>query len=200
MVILGLLLLAAAVAAGLEFGLSNLGDVSFEVFGTGLEASLATVFILGALTMAVATLGTFLITGSFQRRIHHRYEAKHRVQREAVDEKLTDYDRTNAELVEENDRLRGELAQERRAAATMGGVAVPPGVGNVAYGDQVSDAVRSESISETGRFDAYPDSIDLTTTGRRPATIDNTKFDDDELMTRTGEEKAGVLGRFRDRR
>jgi membrane protein implicated in regulation of membrane protease activity len=201
MVILGLLLLAAAVVAGVELVVSNLGAVGFEVFGTSMTADLATVFLLGAITMAVATLGTFLITGAFQRRRGHRYEAKHR----QTEERLGEYDRTTAELVEENDRLRGELAEERRAAATLGGVAVPPGVGDVAYGDQITDAARSEAISDTGRFDPYPTTPPVSPVSEvRPQTIDNTKFDDDHLRVgangdsrATGEEKAGVLGRFR---
>ncbi|HEX8001856.1 MAG TPA: hypothetical protein VF519_04090 [Mycobacteriales bacterium] len=214
MAILGLLLLAAAVVAGVELVVSNLNGAGFEIFGTSFTADLATVFLLGAITMAVATLGAFLVTGAFQRRRVHRYDAKHR----ATEERLGEFDRTNAELVAENDRLRGELAQERRAAATLGGVAVPPGTGDVPYGDQISDAVRSESISDTGRFDPYPVSpvepvapvspVDEA----RPRTIDNTKFDDDHLRvgtgygtdgtgfgtdTAAGEQKAGVLGRFR---
>lgn len=199
MAILGLLLLAAAVVAGVEFGVSNTADTSFEVFGYGLSGPVASVFVLGALTMAVATLGTFLITGAFQRRRTVATTAKHR----ATEQRLGEYDATNAELVEENDRLRAELAEERRAAATMGGVAVPPGAGDVPYGDQVTDATRSQTISDTGRFEPYPTRDD------RPQTIDNTKFDDDRVRTGarrydgngdgdvTGEEKAGILGRFR---
>lgn len=200
MVILGLLLLAAAVVVGVELVVSNLNGIGFEVFGYSFTADLATVFLLGAITMAVATLGTFLITGALQRRRVTRYEAKHR----QTEERLGEYDRTNAELVEENDRLRGELAEERRAAATLGGVAVPPGVGNVSYGDQITDAARSESISDTGRFDPYPTTPVTPVDEVRPQTIDNTKFDDDHLRVGsgngvgvTGEDKAGVVGRFR---
>jgi hypothetical protein len=192
MVILGLLLLAAAVVAGVELVVSNLDGVGFEVFGTSFSADLATVFLLGAITMAVATLGTFLVTGALQRHRTRRYVAKH----QETETRLGEIDSTNAELVAENDRLRAELAEERRAAATLGGVAVPPGVGDVSYGDQITDAARSTAISDTGRFDPYPtQGVDGTT---RPDTIDNTKFDDDHLrVTQTGEEKAGVLGRFR---
>lgn len=202
MAILGLLLLVAAVVAGVEFGVSNTSDTSFEVFGYGLSGPIASVFVLGALTMAVATLGTFMITGAFQRRRTVRTTAKHR----ATEQRLGEYDSTTAELVEENDRLRAELADERRAAATMGGVTVPPGAGDVPYGDQVSDATRSQTISDTGRFDPYP------TRDGVPQTIDNTKFDDDHVRTgarydgngtrdtETGEQKAGILGRFRDNR
>jgi len=188
MAILGLLLLAAAVAAGLEFGLSNMGDVGFEVFGTSFTAPLAVLFVLGAIAMAVATLGLFLVTGSFQRRRAHRYEAKHRVEREQTNTKLTEYDETTTDLVAENDRLRAELAAERRAAATMGGVTVPPGTGNVPYGDKVTDAVRGATIDLRDPYPVSP--VDEV----RPATIDNTRFDDD---ARAGEQKAGVLGRFR---
>lgn len=192
MAILGLLLLAAAVAAGVEFGLSNMGNVGFEVFGTSFTAPLAVLFVLGAIAMAVATLGLFLITGSFQRRRALRYEAKHRVEREQTNTRLTEFDETTTDLVAENDRLRTELAAERRAAATMGGVTVPPGTGNVPYGDKVTDAVRSRTNGDIGRGDPYPVSpVDEV----RPATIDNTHFDDDDV--RAGEQKAGVLGRFR---
>lgn len=207
MVILGLLLLAAAIAAGVEFGLSNMGETGFEVFGTSYTTTIAGLFGLGAATMAVAALGLWMIAHAIKRRRRSRYEAKHRVEREETQNRLGEYDRTTAELVEENDRLRGELADERRAAATMGGVAVPPGAGDVAYGDQVSDAVRSDAISDTGRFEPYPHDGTGTVSPvgeTRPQTIDNTKFDDDHLRvgtngsnTVTGEEKAGVLGRFR---
>jgi hypothetical protein len=188
MAILGLLLIAAAAVAGVELAVSNLGGVSFEVFDYGFTTTLAGLFGLGALTMAVAALGLWMITASFRRRRRAKYEAKHR----ETGQRLTEVDRTNAELVEENDRLRAELTEERRAAATLGGVAVPPGVGDVAFGDQVTDAARSNAITDTGRFDPYP-TVHTGTGDGRTQTIDNTHFDD----TRTGAEKASVVGRFR---
>lgn len=189
MAILGLLLLAAAVVAGVEFGVSNLGDTSFEVFGYEYTTTVAGLFLLGVATMAVAALGLWMISHSVRRRRRAKYDARHR----ETGERLNEVDRTNAELVEENDRLRAELTEERRAAATLGGVAVPPGVGDVGYGDQVTDAARSNAISDTGRFDPYPTHGGDGHGDGRPQTIDNTHFDD----TRTGEEKAGVVGRFR---
>lgn len=184
MAIIGLLLLAAAVTFGVELGVSSLNTTGFEVFGTAFTTDVATVFVLGALTMAVATLGAFMITGAFQRRRAYRTEARHRVRQEETDTKLTDYDRTTGELVEENDRLRAELAAERRAAATMGGVAVPPGAGDVAYGDQVTDAVRSDTVSE--RVTPYPSEPVSPVAEVTPDTD-----------TRAGAEKADVVGRFR---
>lgn len=186
MAILGLLLIAAAVAAGVEFGLSNLGDSGFEAFEQTFTTTTAGIFGLGAATMAVAAFGWMLVAHSLRRRRRTKYEARHR----ETGERLNEVDSTNAELAEENERLRNELMEERRAAATMGGVAVPPGVGDVGYGDQVTDAARSNAISDTGRFDPYP----TTATGDgRPQTIDNTRFDD----STAGSEKAGVVGRFR---
>jgi multisubunit Na+/H+ antiporter MnhC subunit len=182
MAIIGLLLFVAATTIGVETVVSTRGhDVAFEIFGEAFTAPLATVFLLGALVMTVAILGAFMVTGAFGRRRVHRVEARHRVRAEQTETRLSDVDRTNAELVAENDRLRAELAAERRAAATLGGVAVPPGVGNVAYGDQVSDAVRSETVSETGHYEPYP-----VETGA-PRSVDLTE----------AEEKADVLGRFR---
>jgi multisubunit Na+/H+ antiporter MnhC subunit len=191
MVILGLLLLAAAVVAGTEMTISNYGpDVSFEVFGLGFGAPLATVFLLGAITMAVATLGTFLVTGALQRRREVRTTGKHRATIEETQTRLGDVERENVELAEENERLRTELADRQRAEATMGGVAVPPGVGNVAYGDQISDAVRSETITDTGRFDPYP--TDHGTTDGGAVNTEADRFDGERT-----DDKAGVLGRFR---
>lgn len=193
MVILGLLLFAAAVVGGAEMAISNrAGDVGFEVFGYGLAASPATVFALGAVTMAVAVLGVFLVTGYAQRHRTTRREAKHRIRDEQTATRLGDVDRTNAELVAEVDRLRAELAAHERAEATMGGVTVPPGAGNVTYGDQVSDAVRSDTIAQTGRFDPYPAdgaSRDVRTDRERAADRDLERDED----------KAGVLERFRGR-
>jgi hypothetical protein len=191
MAILGLLILAAATALGIETVLATRAtDVGFHIWGESFTASLAVVFLLGAVVMACAILGTFLITGAFQHRRVRRVEAKHRVRREETETRLSDVDRTNAELVEENERLRGELAAERRAAATMGGVAVPPGTGSVAYGDQVSDAVRSETISDTGRYEPYPAEPVAGTTA--PDTVDVR----DDAETRH-DDKAGIVGRFR---
>ena len=187
MAILGLLLLAAAVVVGVEVGVSNTSDVGFEAFNTSFTAPLSVVFLIGALLMTVAILGLFTITGAFQRRRRLRVENKHRMRR--TEARVGETQQTAAELAEENDRLRAELEAERRAAATMGGVAVPPGAGTPAYGDQVSDAVRSETISRTGHFDPYP----ADGTGR---TIDVTGRDD-RAERDAAEEKASVLGRFR---
>lgn len=194
MVVLGLLLLAAAVVGGAEMTISNrAGDVGFEVFGNGFATTPAGLFVLGAITMGVALLGLYLITGAVQRRRTYRRDAKHRVRTEETQTRLGEVDQTNAELVEENDRLRAELAAHERAEATLGGVAVPPGVGNVAYGDQVTDAVRSETISETGHFDPYP-TADATTTHGRAVDTDTVDVTD---STDRNDDKAGILERFR---
>jgi hypothetical protein len=202
MVILGLLLLAAAGVAGTEMAINNPAGVDYAFFGHVYTVPIYAVFLLGALVMAVGTLGAFMITGAFQRRRAYRRDAKHAVRTEDTNTRLGTVERTNAELVEENDRLRAELTEHQRAAATLGGVAVPPGVGDVAYGDQVSDAVRSETISDTGRFDPYP-TDGGTRTGAAVNTedrgvLDGGRFDgSDGVDTTAADEKADVVGRYR---
>jgi hypothetical protein len=187
MAILGLLILAAAAVFGVETALSNRGaDVGFEVFGTSYTAPVSVLFLLGAITMAVAILGTFMITGALQRRRTRRLDARDVQQREETHNRVTTLDTTNRELVEENDRLRAELNDHRRAAATMGGVAVPAGAGDVSYGDQVSDAVRSDTISDTGRFEPYP----VDHGNDAPVNTEEGRYDDSH-------EKVGILSRFR---
>ena len=202
MAILGLLLLAAATVAGVELTISNrAGSLDFEAFGyTFAGSSTAGVFLLGALTMAVALLGLFMITGAFQRRRHVATVGKHRARIEETEGRLGEVEQTNAELARENDELRTRLADHERAMATMGGVAVPPGVGDVAYGDQVSDAVRSETITDTGRFDPYP-TEGGTTSGAAVNT--GTRYDGETVDVTdhtTDNDKAGVVGRFRGNR
>jgi hypothetical protein len=162
----------------------------------------AGVFLLGALVATVALLGLFMVTGALQRRRTVAVIGKHRARVEETEGRLSDVEAANAELVAENDRLRTELTDHQRAMATMGGVAVPPGVGEVSYGDQISDAVRSTTVTDTGRFDPYPTEAG-TTSG---AAVNNgTRFDgtpvdvtDDAVNgTTAGAGKAGVVGRFR---
>jgi uncharacterized membrane protein YciS (DUF1049 family) len=192
MAILGLLLLAAATVVGIELAVSNDSRVVVELFGTYSVVPVSVVFLVGALLTTVALLGLFMITGTLQRKRHRTVVAKHRAEREETQTQLGEYDRTTAELVEENDRLRAELASERRAAATMGGVAVPPGAGQVAYGDPVSDAVRSDTISDTGRFDPYP-----IEHGNDSAVNTEAVRYDGTATTDNADDKAGVVGRFR---
>ncbi|HEU0131670.1 MAG TPA: hypothetical protein VFQ85_11850 [Mycobacteriales bacterium] len=189
MAILGLLILAAATVLGVEIAVANrAATTTFDVFGGAVTLPVASLFLLGALVMTVAILGAFMVTGAFQRRRHVRREARRSVAVEETTTRVGELERTNGELVAENDRLRGELAAHQRAEATMGGVAVPAGAGNVAYGDQVSDAVRSTTITDTGRFEPYPvehgnDAV-VNTEAERTDRAD-------------GAEKAGILGKFR---
>lgn len=157
MVILGLLLLAGAAVLGVETALSNRGDfMTVEAFDRTYTLAMSELLLAGIACGAAAVLGLWMIVGSIARGRRRRVTAKHRLRAEESQTELSTVGQTAAELAEENDRLRNELAAERRAAATMGGVAVPPGAGNVAYGDQVSDAVRSDTISQTGHFEPYP--------------------------------------------
>ena len=204
MAILGLLFLAAAAVLGVETALSNRGDfMTVEAFDRTYSLTMSELFIGGVVCGAVAVFGLWLIVGSVARSRRGRMVAKHRVRAEDTQAELTNVNQTASELAEENDRLRNELAAERRSAATMGGVAVPPGAGNVPYGDQVSDAVRSNTISDTGHFDPYPAE---TGNGRAVdgrvadgAVADGRVADTDTTSIDTGS-PAGVTGRRRGNR
>ena len=191
MAILGLLLLAAATALGVETVLSNRGGfTTVEAFDRSYSFTTSEIVLVGAAFGAAVVLGLWMVLGSLTRARRKRNVARHRVRAEDTQTQLTTVGQTAAELAEENDRLRNELAAERRSAATMGGVAVPPGAGDVAYGDQVSDAVRSDTISQTGHFDPYP--ADRGTDG-----VVNTEAGRADTRTDTTGSHAGVTGNLR---
>jgi uncharacterized integral membrane protein len=185
MAILGLLLLAAATAVGIEFAISNTATTGFEIFGNPYVASLGTIALLGAAVGAVAALGVWMMWSSFRRRQVRRTATKHRVRIDDLKTRVAELEQVNADLVAETDRLRAELTAHELAEATLGGVAVPPGVGDVPYGDQVTDAMHKEvvDLTENGRPEPYP-------TERAGG-----RHEHDHAME--GEQKAGVVGRFR---
>jgi uncharacterized integral membrane protein len=180
MAILGLLLVAAAAVIGVEFAVSNTATTGFEIFGNPYVASLGTIALLGAAVGAVALLGLWLVVSSLRRRRTRRTIGKHRAQVEELQSRAAGLEAANQDLIEDNDRLRAELAAHELAQATMGGVAVPPGTGQVPYGDQVSDSVHKDMVDVTDGTLAEP----------YPAGRTHDR-------TAEGEEKAGVLGRFR---
>jgi uncharacterized integral membrane protein len=182
MAVLGLLLVAVAAAAGVEFVLSNTATTGFEVFGYTFVSPLATIAIFGAIAGAVAMLGLWMIVASFRRRRMRKQLGKHRIQIDELQVRAGELDQLNAELVRENDRLRADLQAHQLAEATLGGVAVPPGTGAVPYADQISDTVHKDTLDLTdgasaGRTDPYP-----------------TEAHD---HTAEAERKASVLGKFR---
>jgi uncharacterized integral membrane protein len=201
MAILGLLLLAAATAVGVEFVLSNTATTGFEVFGYAFVSPLATVVLYGAIAGAVAMLGLWMIVGSLRRRRVRKSLGKHRVQIDELQVRAGELEQLNAELVRENDRLRADLQAHQLAEATLGGVAVPPGVGQVAFGDQITDSVRKETIDITdGTLDRTRDGRGDDRVEPYPTEVRDHDHDHDHAdhdHTGEAEQKASVLGRFR---
>jgi uncharacterized protein (DUF58 family) len=125
MAFLGLLLVAAAVAIGVELVVSNTASMDVELFGetlTGLNTAL--VFLLGAACLLALVFGLMMLTAGIGRARRIRTERR----AEATRQKRTaaELQTALAETAEENDRLRRQMAEEQLSQDTLGGVAVPP--------------------------------------------------------------------------
>jgi ABC-type nickel/cobalt efflux system permease component RcnA len=186
MVVLGLLLVAAAAVFGTEMVLSNTDFTNAEAFNeTVSNVSAAEFFLIGAGTALALCLGLWMIARGIARTRHRRAAARH-----AVAEKTTALRETEGELngiAEENERLRAELAEERRNRLTMGGAVVPPPVvgQGTAYDTQTYDVDGDRSIDlpnetfgrESRTYDPYP--ADATSTGTHQGeTVDETALRD----------------------
>lgn len=125
MIVLGVLLVAIAAVAGTEVVLSNTQTTTGEAFDqtvTGMSAG--EFFLAGAAFALVLVTGLLMIFGGITRTRRRRIESRHAVVRKQREVEST-VDEL-AEVAEENERLRRELAAERLNRDTMGGVAVPP--------------------------------------------------------------------------
>ncbi len=109
MVVLGLLLVLAAVILGTDIVLENNERLSGTVFNQTLDnVSLGGMFLAGAVTALALALGLWLILGGAARKRRKRVERKSTL-RETQTQKET--------LAEENARLARQLEQERTAKA-----------------------------------------------------------------------------------
>jgi ABC-type nickel/cobalt efflux system permease component RcnA len=157
MVVLGLLLVAAAAVFGTEMVLSNTDVTTAEAFNeTVANVSAAEFFLVGAACALALCLGLWLISHGIGRSRRRRAMARH-----AVNEKTTALRETEGELTgiaEENERLRAELAEERRNRLTMGGAVVPPPVTaeGTAYDTQTYDVDTDQTIDLDGDRTAMP--------------------------------------------
>lgn len=141
MALLGLLLVAAAAVFGTEVVLSNTQTTTGEAFTQAVAGlSAGEFFLAGAGAALVLALGLWMIAHSIGRTRARRAQARH-----AIDAKQAEIRETESELssvAAENERLRAELAQERRDQLTMGGAVVPPmpvGTGGTAYDTSTYD-------------------------------------------------------------
>ncbi len=149
MAVLGILLIAAAAVVGVETIISNTEEQELEIFGERFSnLTQGEVFLYGAAAATVALLGLWLffaaLARSRRRRVgRRRMERRRQAQVQSV---VQEKESTVSNLESENERLRRELEEERRQRDTMGGVAVPPGVGAVPHGDQVTDSVHKANV------------------------------------------------------
>jgi len=188
MVVLGLLLVAAAAVFGTEMVLSNTDFTTAEAFNETVSGiSAAEFFLIGAATALALCLGLWLIARGIARGRNRRVTARH-----AVDEKTTALRETEGELsgvAEENERLRAELAEERRNRLTMGGAVVPPPVteDGTAYDTRTYDvdgngngsAAPNETFArETRNFEPYPADDTDTTSSYERETVDESALRD----------------------
>ncbi|TAL25400.1 MAG: hypothetical protein EPN99_01625 [Frankiales bacterium] len=105
MVVLGLLLLVAAVAVGTAVAVANTSATSLEGFGYSLSGlTLGGIFLLGMALGALALLGLLMLLGGARRR-----RAKRVAQRREVESVRSEQET----LAEENARLQAELEQSR---------------------------------------------------------------------------------------
>ena len=105
MLLLGVVLLALAVALATGIVSSNTAPVDAEAFGTSLSGvSVGELFLIGAATGAAALLGLVLLLGGLARSRRRRRDRKQEV-RAVRDERET--------LAEQNQRLEAELADTR---------------------------------------------------------------------------------------
>jgi hypothetical protein len=160
MVVLGLLLVAAAAVFGTEVVLSNTQTTDGEAFTEVVEGlSAGEFFLIGAGTALALVIGLMLMVSGLGRGRARRAQAKHRARRQR--DEIHETESELSSVAEENERLRAELAAERRDRLTMGGAAVPPPMadGDTAYDVSTRDVAGAPNET-TGRemrgYDPYP--------------------------------------------
>jgi len=128
MIVLGILLIAAAAAFGVELFVSNnQTEVVGEAFGQSItRLSQGGYFLLGSAATVALFFGVLLLDlglrrGRRKRDAREKFESRQlEVARQAQSEK--------AAAVSEAEKLREELVEERMSQATLGGVVPPPDV------------------------------------------------------------------------
>ena len=118
MLLIGLLLVLAAAAAGVAVVYDGAETTRVEFFGHTATMSVSAIFFAGVATMLVFLLGLWMMQGSIgraRRRRLARREARveHRDSVRSLEEE-------KAQLAEENARLERQLQRDRAAAGTSG--------------------------------------------------------------------------------
>lgn len=126
MIVLGLLLVAAAAAFGVELFLSNNSTETVgEAFGQSItQLSAGGYFLLGSATTVALFFGVLLIDSGLRRGRRSRAKREEAEARQAEATRQAEWEKSEA--VSEAERLREELVDERMNSATLGGVVMPP--------------------------------------------------------------------------
>lgn len=178
MLVLGLLLVLAAVALGAGAIYDGGEDASFELFGQTIGTTISGVFLAGAFTMLIFFLGLWLLFASSKRARRRRVERKQARARQRAS--VTRMEEERAQLRAENDRLAQELAARDAGATDASGTSGTTG-STAATGptDSAADATggahrREADASERPQHvegDRVVDhTTDLSTPGKPTAT------------------------------
>ncbi len=119
MILLGLLLLVAAVVIAVAGVLSNIGSShlltrSFEIFGYHITGSTGRLLLIGVILGAAGMLGLNLLLAGLGRGIKRRVSTRRQLKAD---------DRQNKQLAAERDQLSRQLEDERREKLAAGATA-----------------------------------------------------------------------------
>jgi hypothetical protein len=116
MLVLGVVLIAAAIALGAGAVFDGSEAASVEVFGTTVDTTIAGVFFGGAATMLLFMLGVLMLVSSMGRSRRKRVARKETKRRQR--DSVAKLEEERAQLRAENERLAGQLGGSRAPDAT----------------------------------------------------------------------------------
>jgi hypothetical protein len=111
MLVLGLVLIVAALAIGAGAVFDGSEAASVELLGTTVDTTVAGVFFAGAATMLIFMLGVLLLVSSMGRARRRRQDRKQTKRRQRDSVQALEEER--AQLRAENERLSGQLGDAR---------------------------------------------------------------------------------------
>jgi membrane protein implicated in regulation of membrane protease activity len=115
MLVLGVVLIAAAIALGAGAVFDGSEAASVEVFGTNVDTTVAGVFFGGAATMLLFMVGVLMLVSSMGRARRKRVARKETKRRQR--DSVSQLEQERAELRAENERLAGQLGSSREPDA-----------------------------------------------------------------------------------
>ena len=189
MLVLGLLLILAAVAIGAGAIYDGGEDATFELFGQTIGTTISGVFLAGLFTMLLFFLGVWLLFASMGRARRRRAERKQAKARQR--QSVSQIEEERAQLRAENERLSEELAA--REAARRDGVSAEHPVGGTT--DRTTDRTVVGGTEHAAPTDRGLDPLDT----ERPRHVEGDRVVDQHTDLTPREEPAtSASGRHRD--